>query len=134
MNGSSNVTLNSNPTDEHLPTAEAVDETLDPNNRTNEESMTESVTVEQTLPDHHPALDEQTTETTFQPVYVDVEERLETLARVEQELNQRENLVIPVKDLDALRTPQSVKDWSMTNAMVQPTYDGKLYVQVSPPP
>ena len=62
---------------------------------------------------------------------VNVDQRLETLAKMEEELIKRENLVISVGNVGNLHKPQSVKDWTMTNAMVQPTHDGKLYVQVT---
>ena len=64
------------------------------------------------------------------PIVVDVEQRLQSVARMEQEFAQRENFVIPVANVENLRKPESTKDWNVTNQMVQPTHDGKLYVQV----
>ena len=64
------------------------------------------------------------------PLVVDVEQRLQSVARMEHEFAQRENFVIPVAKVENLRKPESTKDWNVTNQMVQPTHDGKLYVQV----
>merc|ERR1712228_893205 len=60
---------------------------------------------------------------------VNIDQRLQNLAKIEEELIKRDNLVISVGNVGNLHKPQSVKDWTMTNAMVQPTHDGKLYVQ-----
>ena len=44
--------------------------------------------------------------------------------------NQNTHFFVPVKDPTGQRIPQTVKEISLTNQMLQPTQDGKLYVQV----
>jgi len=81
----------------------------------------------------HSIISEKDSEMSTIPQAVNIEERLEYLAKMEEEFSKRENLVISVANVENLQKPQSVKDWTMANAMVQPTHDGRLYVQVEIP-
>jgi len=106
--------------------------TLQPSREEIEGEMAEAVNLEQptriesTL---EQSVDETSPPNSTLPLVVDVEQRLQSVARMEQEFAQRENFVIPVAKVENLRKPESTKDWNVTNQMVQPTHDGKLYVQ-----
>ena len=61
---------------------------------------------------------------------MNIEQRLLQIEMREEELRKRENLIL-VENNENLRRPESIQNSNITHKMIQPTHDGKLYVQVS---